>query len=117
MFFCLCGVSALAAFYTKPNTITLPLLLLIVEIVFFQLSGKKLLIVLVTGMTSFILMLGGYYIFIDDELFSTISRVTQDTDLVNRIGYLSIQMGVLWGYIIKFLLPFNLHLILKRTHF
>jgi len=104
-------ISGCLALFTKQNAVTIPLVFLLLEWIFFN-PQKKLIIA--GAICSSISLLGAYLllsIVLNQELFAFISERTRETVLLNRIEYLSVQMYVLWNYIQKFLLPVNLALI------
>lgn len=108
--FVLSCVFALAAFLTKQNSITLPVAILLFEILLFGLWGGRLLKIVGTlaglSLVAFVFL----YINFGDGFFATLSSATQETQLVTRLQYLAIQMGVIWLYIGKFVFPYPLHL-------
>ena len=104
-------ISGCLALFTKQNAVTIPLVFLLLEWIFFNPQRK---IIIAGAICTSIGLLGAYLLFpivLNQELFAFISERTRETVLLNRIEYLSVQMYVLWNYIQKFLLPVNLALI------
>lgn len=104
------AIAFVGAVFTKQNTVSLPLSLFLIEVVFFGLWGRKLMIVVLALLSATALTISLIYFFIDPNFFASLSRMTQETVIVSRLDYLAIQAGVIWGYIAKFILPFKLHL-------
>ncbi|MEQ8956362.1 MAG: hypothetical protein RLP02_00325, partial [Coleofasciculus sp. C2-GNP5-27] len=102
--------AAILAFFTKQNSVTLPLAIVLVEFVFFARAKQALrnLLSIVIGVALITLAL--LYLSAGQQFFASLSEVAQETDLVTRWQYLAIQMGVLWNYIAKFFVPYSLHL-------
>ena len=104
-------ISGCLALFTKQNAVTIPLVFLLLEWIFFNPQRK---IIIAGAICTSIGLLGAYLLFpivLNQELFAFISERTRETGLLSRIEYLSVQMYVLWSYILRFLLPVNLALI------
>jgi len=104
-------ISGCLALFTKQNAVTIPLVFLLLEWIFFNPQRK---IIIAGAICTSIGLLGAYLLFpivLNQELFAFISERTRETVLLSRIEYLSVQMHVLWSYILRFLLPVNLALI------
>ena len=104
-------ISGCLALFTKQNAVTIPLVFLLLEWIFFNPQRK---IIIAGAICTSIALLGAYLLFpivLNQELFAFISERTRETVLLSRIEYLSVQMHVLWSYIQRFLLPVNLALI------
>jgi len=104
-------ISGCLALFTKQNAVTIPLVFLLLEWIFFNPQRK---IIIAGAICTSIGLLGAYLLFpivLNQELFAFISERTRETVLLSRIEYLSVQMHVLWNYIQRFLLPVNLALI------
>ncbi len=103
-------VCASAAMLVKQNAVTIPAAVLLVEVTLLGLQGRRMAKV-VGGLVAMGLMaIGIIYFLVTPDFFQSLSEATAETDLVSRWQYLAIQMQVLWLYIVKFLLPVNLHL-------
>ena len=96
--------------FTKQNTLSLPLAVILVEVCFFSLSGQRLGKVVTFAGVGVLALGGACYFLLDPNFFTTLSESTQETDLVSRMQYLAIQMEVLWVYIVKYFFPARLHL-------
>ena len=101
---------ALCAFFTKQNAVTLPLVLVFVELIFFNRSiAKKLIlsgVVVLLGITALYLIAPsaiGHYV---DKL----DMLTRETPDITRLDYFIAQLSILWIYIGKFFWPVGLHL-------
>lgn len=94
-----------AAFYTKQNAATFPGALFLIELCILGLGGKRLILAIVTGSMLLIMLLGYLIYFVDDNLLQSLSAATIETTLVSRTEYLAIQMGVLWVYLLKSIVP------------
>lgn len=108
--FAAAAVLAVMAIMTKQNAVTFPLAVLLIEVFLFGLWGRKLLAVL--GIPAAMLALAALLILFTggSEFFATLNSATQETQIVTRWQYLAIQMGVIWTYFGKFLLPYPLHI-------
>jgi tetratricopeptide (TPR) repeat protein len=100
------------AFFTKQNTFTLPLTVLLAEVIFFQEGTKRvlgLLAIVVAGLGCLFIVFAvsfGY----DPFSLKAMEVLTRETTVISRIQYLATQMKVLWIYIRLFFLPVGLHL-------
>jgi len=107
-----CILLAILAFLTKQNTVTLPIALLLLELIFFPFHRKRLL--MAVGVALF--ALGVLWIILATALnynpFSLQAMIdlTQETSEISRESYLSTQFSVLWTYIKLFFYPVGLHL-------
>lgn len=107
-FFGLSALSFLLALFTKQNAVTLPLAILLLELCFLE-PGKKLLIAGAVGVLA--MFIAAYLLapfFLGQNLFEFIAARTRETILVTRTEYLSVQVHVVWNYLLKFVLPINL---------
>jgi Flp pilus assembly protein TadD len=109
----LCLLSMGLAFFTKQNTATLPIALLLIELIFFsQITLKRSLLVgglALLGLLSIWLILAKVFGY-DPFSLQAMQALTQDTAAISRMDYLATQMTVLWTYIRLFFLPVGLHL-------
>ncbi len=107
-----CILFILLAFFTKQNTITIPIALLSIELIFFQtyqtrIRGIQILVGLGIGFIGFWLMLEEYpafqkILFENIPFLQTVDDLTRETDNISRTAYLATQMSVLWIYISLF---------------
>lgn len=107
-----CILLALLAFFTKQNTATLPLALLLLEVVFFP--GHKRRLIMVTGIAG--LGLGCIW-FILAVVFhhnpfslEAMQALTRETEEITRTAYFATQMSVLWTYIKLFFWSSSSHI-------
>lgn len=101
---------ALLALFTKQNAVTLPAILLLIELIFLGLKPRRIFFLALPLLTVGVAAVLAYYFLVDSRFFQSLSEATQETELVSRSQYLAIQSVVLWGYIGKFVLPLGLHL-------
>lgn len=105
-------ILGVCALFTKQNTVTLPLAILLIEIIFFRMSAKKALrlLIIVT------VCIGAGWVFLssilDQNPFSleSMEELTRETGDISRIEYFATQTKVLWIYIRYFFVPAGLHL-------
>jgi Flp pilus assembly protein TadD len=107
-----CILLALLAFFTKQNTATLPLALLLLELIFFP--GHKRRLMMVTGFAGFGL---GCIWFILAVIFhhnpfslEAMQALTRETEEVTRTAYFATQTSVLWTYIKLFFWSSSSHI-------
>ncbi|MDT8397337.1 MAG: tetratricopeptide repeat protein [Pseudomonadales bacterium] len=103
------GLAGLA-FFSKQNALTLPLAGLLVELAFFNVSRRRLAGILLAGLAGLLALWLYFRLALGQDLLTLASELTLETTTVSRLQYFAIQMPVLWLYLGKFLLPFNLHL-------
>lgn len=108
--FSLAGLFATLAFFTKQNTVTLPLALLLLEVYLVRPGRKYLLRLTGAGAAGLLLVVVVFHFALDQSFLEFLAASTAETDTVTRAEYFSVQMQVLWSYLLKFFLPFNLHL-------
>ncbi|MCK5524046.1 MAG: tetratricopeptide repeat protein [Thiomargarita sp.] len=96
-----CLLLALFAFFTKQNTATLPISLLLLEILFFP--GSKRRLILAGGIAVFCLGIAWLilaYVFKQNPFsLEAMEALTRETTTISRTSYLATQMSVLWTYI------------------
>jgi hypothetical protein len=96
-----CLLLALFAFFTKQNTATLPITLLLLEILFFPGSKRRLILaggIAVFGLGIAWLILA--YVFKQNPFsLEAMEALTRETTTISRTSYLATQMSVLWTYI------------------
>jgi len=100
------------AFFTKQNTATLPIALLMIELIFFQKLNKsqwiKLLIISIPVLIAFAVFVYQYFD-LSLERLDYLTRSLQ-TEALTREQYFATQVMVVWHYIIQFFIPLDLHL-------
>jgi hypothetical protein len=105
-------LSAGLAFFTKQNTFTLPLTVLLAEFIFFQ-EGKKrifaLLAIVAAGLGCLFVVFAALFSY-DPLSLKAMEALTRETTVISRIQYLATQVKVLWIYIRLFFFPVGLHL-------
>ncbi len=107
-----CGIFGLMAFFTKQNTITLPLAILAMEAILFQTKAGKL----ITSMLITAGILLGFWLFCSQLLgydpfsLAALDRLTKETEQISRGDYFISQIPLLWQYIALFFWPKGLHL-------
>ncbi len=103
---------ALLAFFTKQNTATLPIAILLIEFIFFP--GRALRLVLSASIT--LIALGGAWVIAaymfnyDPFSLQAMLNLTQETKSISRESYLATQFSVIWHYIRLFFVPTSLHI-------
>ncbi|MBE9561408.1 MAG: tetratricopeptide repeat protein, partial [Proteobacteria bacterium] len=107
-----CILFILLAFFTKQNTVTLPIALLLIELIFFQteqvrVRGLQILIGLGLAIIAFWLVLDQNsaiqkFLFENIPFLQTVDNLTRETTSISRTAYLATQMSVLWIYISLF---------------
>jgi len=111
-YFVLTAIFLLLALLSKENTVTIPISLLAIELLFFQqLSKQKLLLWLGSGLLLLLLIatIFHYAFGINLEVIDQYTH-TQDVKDISRLQYFSTQMLVIWHYIKLYFLPLGLHL-------
>ena len=107
-----CILLALLAFFTKQNTVTLPIALLLLELIFFP--GHKTRLILTGVVALFGLGIAWFilaWVFKQDPFsLQAMQALTRETTAISRTSYLATQMSVLWTYIGLFLWPLSSHI-------
>ncbi len=104
----LCVVAGVFAILSKQTAATLPLSLLLIELMFFPISRKKM---AALGGVLLAALLLAIALFASGKVsLATIDRATRETFGLTRFGYLADQTQVLWHYIRLFLAPIGLRL-------
>lgn len=106
----LAGLFALLGFFTKQNTLTLPLAMLLLELCFLRPQRKYLAALFALGAAGALALVLFFQIGLNRSFLEFLSNSTMETDTITRSEYFSVQMQVLWTYIAKFFLPVSLHL-------
>jgi protein O-mannosyl-transferase len=107
-----CILLALLAFFTKQNTATLPLALLLLELIFFPGHKRRLMMVTVIaglglGCIWFILAVIFHH---NPFSLEAMQALTRETEEVTRTAYFATQMSVLWTYIKLFFWSSSSHI-------
>jgi len=107
-----CILLALLGFFTKQNTATLPLALLLIEFIFFP---KPLAYVIRVVSATFFTIIAAWLIIVygfQQHPFSleSMQALTKETTAISRESYLYTQFNVLWTYIRLFFIPIGLHI-------
>ncbi|MDM8566756.1 tetratricopeptide repeat protein [Candidatus Halobeggiatoa sp. HSG11] len=107
-----CILFILLAFFTKQNTVTLPIALLLIELIFFQseqirIRGLQILVGFGLAIFTFWLALDQSsamqkFVFENLPFLQTVDSLTRETTSISRTAYLATQMSVLWIYISLF---------------
>jgi len=107
-----CLLLILLAFFTKQNTATLPIALLLLELTFFPLHRPRLILIgtfALLGTASIWVILALVF---QQNPFSlqAMQALTQETTEISRTAYLATQMSVLWTYLHLFIWPSSSHI-------
>jgi tetratricopeptide (TPR) repeat protein len=101
---------ALLAIFTKQNAVTIPIVILLIELLFFTTLKIRWLIwvpsVLVVVIVALYLM-GNESV---NSIVNTVDRMTRENQEMTRWQYFSAQLPILWEYVSKFYAPSRLHL-------
>ena len=112
IWFAVCAVFALMAFFTKQNTATLPFALLLLEALFFTHQLRRLLQItggVFVGLFLFWLILAYGFQYQPFSL-EAMQAMARETKTISRSDYLATQMPVVWTYIRLFFFPTGLHI-------
>lgn len=104
----ICVLSTALALFTKQNAITIPIAILLIEIVLFKTIRLRypLLVGALIVMGFFI----GLNILEEGSLLHRIDDATRESDEYSRLEYLLVQSSIITLYLQKFFIPTNLHL-------
>lgn len=107
-----CILLAVLAFFTKQNTATLPLALLLLELIFFPGHQRRLIVVTVIaglglGLMGFILAVVLHH---NPFSLEAMQALTRETEEITRTTYFATQMSVLWTYIKLFFWSSSSHI-------
>jgi hypothetical protein len=98
-------ILAALAFFTKQNTMTLPLAAVLVELIFFRaLTHRQIALVLASA------VLGAVVVLLAINNIDALDRVTRETTDITRSDYFATQAEVLWHYVRLFFAPFGLRM-------
>jgi tetratricopeptide (TPR) repeat protein len=108
----LCLLLAALAFFTKQNTVTLPIALLLLELIFFPGHIRRFILTIITSIIAlFIIWYVVATVFnLDPFSLKAIDQITRETTQFSRLEYFATQMKVLWTYISLFLWPISSHI-------
>lgn len=101
---------ALLAFFTKQNTATLPLALLLLEFLFFPLPKQRLMMIGASLLLGLMILWSILIWKFQINLLTLLPELTQETEEIPRLSYLATQMHVLWTYFQLFFWPTGLHI-------
>lgn len=103
-------VAAASAIFTKQNAVSLPLILLTFEYIFFNknLASKvfKIGCFVIVAVVLIAILMPNFA----EPYLSHFDRLTRETTSVSRLNYFYAQLSILWVYIGKFFWPVGLHL-------
>jgi tetratricopeptide (TPR) repeat protein len=115
-----CILFTVLAFFTKQNTFTLPIALLLLELIFFRRGEVRLKgVVMLWGagicLILLVLMLEQNpvvqnFLFSNIQALKNLDALTRETTDISRTSYLVTQMIVLWTYIGLFFRPASSHI-------
>jgi tetratricopeptide (TPR) repeat protein len=103
---------AILAFFTKQNTATLPIAILLLELVFFPAHQLRLIVVTIIaglglGLIWFILATVFHH---NPFSLEAMQALTRETEEITRTAYFATQMSVLWTYIKLFFWSSSSHI-------
>jgi len=107
-----CITFATLAFFTKQNTVTLPIAILLLELIFFPGHIRRIILTLIIALTtSFII----WYIIattfnLDPFSLKSLELLSRETTNISRYAYFATQTKVLWTYISLFFWPITSHI-------
>ncbi len=106
----ICLLSMLCAFFTKQNTATLPAAFVLMELLFWRIHRKKLILIALGGA---LVMLGAWILFskalhLDPFSLQSMAVISQETQNISRSAYMMTQFRVLWTYLRLFVYPIGL---------
>ncbi len=107
-----CLLLATLAFFTKQNTVTLPIAILLIELTFFPGHIRRFILTIIAALIG---MFTIWYIVatvFNQDPFSlqAIDILTRDSTNISRYAYFLTQMKVLWTYISLFFSPISSHI-------
>ena len=108
----LCLLFATLAFFTKQNTVTLPIAILLLELIFFPGHIRRIILTITTALiASFII----WYIIattfnLDPFSLKSLEVLSRETTNISRYEYFATQTKVLWTYISLFFWPISSHI-------
>ncbi|WP_028323399.1 hypothetical protein [Desulfatirhabdium butyrativorans] len=103
----ICLLSMLCAFFTKQNTATLPAALVLLELVFWKTTPRKLVFICFGGLFS---LFAAWVLFtsvlhLDPFSIQSMAEISQETKSISRQAYLMTQFRVLWTYLRLYIYP------------
>jgi tetratricopeptide (TPR) repeat protein len=122
----LCIILIFLAFFTKQHTVTLPIALLFLELIFFRSYPVRL--KALVALLSFGIGLIGLVLFFEqnpswlnlfgqNSLIHKLDMLSRETAEISRTSYLATQMGVLWHYISLFVSTASSHIDYDNSRF
>lgn len=107
-----CILAAFLAFFTKRNSVTIPLAIILVETLFFSRNATVLTKKFSLSIAAFTLFLGAGFFFFDLFPFSLhdLDMYSRETTMISRGEYLATQTKVLWVYLALFTWPVGLNI-------
>jgi tetratricopeptide (TPR) repeat protein len=105
--FAACTILVFMAFYTKEIAYTLPLAILLVELLFFRSSWQKICWLIATGSAAVVAILLKYFSAAQSiqNAMSALDDATRVHTIISRTDYLFTQFRVIWVYIRLLFLP------------
>ena len=97
-------------FFTKQNTFVLPLLLVVLELVFFPATRKNTARIVLGATVAGVLLLAVLSFFIEPLSLRSLDAATRETSSISRSAYFLTQLEVVWTYIRMFFWPSGLHI-------
>lgn len=107
-----CALFTILAFFTKQNSATLPLAILLIEWIFFRCTLRRLAITSGAALGIILLLVIILVWSMGQNPFSleAMQSMTRETSEISRTSYLATQMTVLWWYLRLFFLPLGMHI-------
>ncbi len=115
-----CILFTVLAFFTKQNTFTLPIALLLLEFIFFRRGEVRLKgVVMLWGVGICLILLAlmleqnpviQNFLFDNIQALKNLDGLTRETTDISRASYLATQLIVLWTYISLFFRPASSHI-------
>lgn len=108
LLFSVAVLSVFCAFFTKQNTVTLVLVILLIEWMFFAKRTANKLLAIIGSLASILLLL---FVFLPTAPFiHQLDAISRETIEISRLDYFSSQLCILWMYVGKLIWPTTLHL-------
>jgi len=107
-----CITFAILAFLTKQNTVTLPIALLLLELIFFPGHIRRFIVTIISSMITLFII---WYIIattfnLDPLSLKSLETLSRETTNISRYEYFATQTKVLWIYISLFFSPISSHI-------
>lgn len=98
------------ALFTKQNSVTLPIILILIELIFFNsIKLKHIFIAFFAAVTALALS----YFAMPEKLTAlliSLDRLTRENEMFSRFDYFIAQLNILWVYLGKFFIPYPMRL-------